>query len=155
MNIGHAIKRRRENAGLSQLELALRMGDVAASPSDISRIENGKQWPSQDKLLAIAAVFRCPVAELFRDDDYPKEKEDHVPTNYSQQEPQVYTLGSEEPNLDRAKEIVDQELNPTDEDTRAKLAVELYSAALAKHNTDRIVSAINSLVMAVESIRER
>lgn len=148
MNVGKSIKKRREAAGLSQLELALQMGEGLANPSDISRIENGKQWPTREKLEAIAGVFRCAVYELFRTGD------EEVPPPRVSERPAVYILGNDDPSIDQAMDAVIHELPPVDERTQAVLAVEIYKAAVAKHSADRIVGAINSLVMAVEQLKQ-
>lgn len=155
MNIGNAIRRRRESARLSQLELALQMGEGLANPSDISRIENNKQWPTKEKLEAIANVFGCPVAELFMDDDYELPTDRREKTQEVNERPSVYIIGDDEPTINRALETVESELPAVDLKTQAILATEVYKAFVSKQNADRIVSAINSLVMAVERINQQ
>jgi transcriptional regulator with XRE-family HTH domain len=153
MNLGNAIKRRRESARLSQLDLALQMGEGLANPSDISRIENGKQWPTKEKLEAIASVFGCPVAELFMDDDYELPTSRPAKNLGASERPSAYALGEADPSIDRALEVVEYELPAVDPKTQAILAVEIYKVSVSKQSADRIVSAINSLVMAVEQLR--
>lgn len=155
MNLGNAIKRRRETARLSQLELALQMGDGLANPSDISRIENGKQWPTKEKLEAIANVFGCPVAELFMDDDYEVPNRRPAKAFQANERPSIYFLEDSDPTIDKALQVVELELPAVDLKTQAILAVEIYKTSVSKQNADRIVGALNSLVMAVEQLGER
>lgn len=55
---------------MKQIELADRAG--LNSASDVSRIENGKWWPSEKKIRDIASALNCTIGELFEDSDYPK-----------------------------------------------------------------------------------
>lgn len=59
--IGKAIAKYRKLAGLSQNQLAeaLDLGNEA-----ISRIERGLVIPTVERLIAMAEIFDCPVAEL-------------------------------------------------------------------------------------------
>lgn len=155
MNVGQAIKKLRETAGYSQLELALQMGEGLASPSDISRIENGKQWPSKEKLEAISEVFGCPISELFSD-DAPPNSEPYMPPLSAEEQRANYIVDSDDsPSIDKALKAVNFELPAVDPKTQAILAVEIYKAHISKQSADRIVSAINSLTMAVEQARDR
>lgn len=155
MKLGTAIKRRRESARLSQLELALQMGEGVANPSDISRIENGKQWPTEEKLVAIAKVFGCPVYELFMDEEYEPPAARRASANEANEAPAAYILGDGEPSIDSALRAVEFELPGADPRTQAIAAAGIYNALVAKQSADRIVEAINGLVIAVEQLREQ
>ena len=65
IDLGSAIRTRREQTGLSQLDLAMACG--YKNSSDISRVETGKQWPDASKLHLIADTLRCAVWQLFAD----------------------------------------------------------------------------------------
>lgn len=56
------IRRLRESLGMSQRDLAARLG---LSPAAVAQWETGKNKPSMDNLLALAAIFDCPMDELF------------------------------------------------------------------------------------------
>ena len=56
------IRRLRQQAGLSQVELARRIGCLQSTLSDI---ETGKTDPKQTRLEAIARALNVPVSELF------------------------------------------------------------------------------------------
>jgi len=62
MKTGERIKQIRESKGLKILDVENRAG---MSNGNLSRIENGKQWASEEKLFAIARALDVPVAELF------------------------------------------------------------------------------------------
>ena len=59
--ISRAIKRLRNNAGLTQVELAERIG---ISQGSLSSYENGKDIPSVNTLISMADVFKCTLDEL-------------------------------------------------------------------------------------------
>lgn len=59
--ISRAIKRLRNNAGLTQVELAERIG---ISQGSLSSYENGKDIPSVNTLIRMADVFKCTLDEL-------------------------------------------------------------------------------------------
>ncbi|MGN0589829.1 MAG: helix-turn-helix transcriptional regulator [Ruminiclostridium sp.] len=59
--ISRAIKRLRNNAGLTQVELAERIG---ISQGSLSSYENGKDIPSVNTLIRMADVFNCTLDEL-------------------------------------------------------------------------------------------
>lgn len=61
--VGQAIKRRRNALGISQAELAARA--EIGEGTNISRIERGEQWPTEDKLMRIAHALDCKASELF------------------------------------------------------------------------------------------
>lgn len=59
--ISRAIKRLRNNAGLTQVELAERIG---ISQGSLSAYESGKDIPSVNTLIRMADVFNCTLDEL-------------------------------------------------------------------------------------------
>ena len=56
------IRQLRQRAGLSQTELARRIGCLQSTLSDI---ETGKTDPKQTRLEAIAGALNVPVSQLF------------------------------------------------------------------------------------------
>ena len=60
--IGNRIKKRREELGMTQQELADRVG--YAAKSSISLIESGRVQPPFDKVISIAQVLSCEPSEL-------------------------------------------------------------------------------------------
>lgn len=64
-SLGRNLRHIRENAGLTQLELAHLIGyDTPQAGAIISRIECGAFEPRLDKLGKIAEVLKCTVDEL-------------------------------------------------------------------------------------------
>src|SRR5215204_7292427 len=61
-NIGHNIRRLRDERGWNQTELGFR---ADTSPSIISLIENGKRNPSTATLAKIAEALSVEVVDLF------------------------------------------------------------------------------------------
>ena len=89
-NIGHNIRRLRDEKGWNQTELGFR---ADTSPSIISLIENGKRNPSTATLAKIAGALGVEVVELF-----PKA------TRRSSPEPSLFNgLGDERRLLDYRK----------------------------------------------------
>ena len=62
---GKNIQRKRTQLGLTQDELAERLG---IGQQSLSRIERGTMAPKFERLQDIASVLHCPVSELFVDD---------------------------------------------------------------------------------------
>lgn len=60
------IKHLREKAGLTQLELALRMN---VGQSCIAMWENGENSPRADKLPELARILGCTIDDLYSEDD--------------------------------------------------------------------------------------
>ena len=61
--LGKAIAERRAALGMSQFDLAERLG---IAPASLSRIENGLAAPRFSRLEEIAEILDCPVSVLFR-----------------------------------------------------------------------------------------
>lgn len=156
-DIGDAIRRRRDSAGLSQLDLALAVG--YKNGGDISRVETGKQWPDGMRLKAIADALKCSISELFA------EAEGAIPMNASDRRAAYSvertdwpparpapSLAGEPPTLDDA--LKDVNLMLTGAAQPELLAAIAYQGLMTRYQTERVCSAINSLVMAVESLRD-
>lgn len=60
-SLGDAIRERREELGISQLELAHRAG---VTQDRIWRWESGRRWPRTDALLRLAEGLEIPAATL-------------------------------------------------------------------------------------------
>lgn len=157
--IGDAIRRRRDAAGLSQLDLALAVG--YKNGGDISRVETGKQWPDATKLKAISEALKCSISELFAEAEGWRGKAPIASENLAtygsasgewRPPPPAPTLGGEPPTLDDALREVKSML--TGGDQPELLAAIAYQGLMTRYQTERVCSAINSLVMAVESLRD-
>lgn len=61
MNVAKGFRRKREEKGMEQQELA-RRADV--SRALICSIEKGQRMPSLETVIAVAEVFNCPIDEL-------------------------------------------------------------------------------------------
>lgn len=61
MTIGSNIRKMREHKGLTQCELAERLGVTQVY---ISRCENGRKEPSLQFCRKLSAVFGCPISAI-------------------------------------------------------------------------------------------
>lgn len=68
MSIGKNIKRIRENAGMSQYDLAKKLN---VSQAAVSQFENGKNPPKIDTLLKIASALHVDINNLLEDTGSP------------------------------------------------------------------------------------
>ncbi|MCB1889695.1 MAG: helix-turn-helix transcriptional regulator [Rhodocyclaceae bacterium] len=156
IELGSAIRRRREQAGLSQLDLALAVG--YKNSGDISRIETGKQWPDAAKLSAISQTLSCAVYDLFAESEGRAMRQiEESQTQYqalgrAQRPESGRRLDHEPPTLDDA--LKDVEFMLTGGDQRELLAAIAYQGLMTRYSTERICSALNSVVMAIESLRD-
>lgn len=66
---GNNIKRAREAAGLTQLELSAKLETIAVyiCRGSLSRIENGTRMVSDIELKGIADILHVPITELFQE----------------------------------------------------------------------------------------
>lgn len=64
--LGQAIRERRKQLGMTQEELAEKLG---IGHQAMSRIEHGHIAPKMDRLPLIANSLQCTVADLFRQSD--------------------------------------------------------------------------------------
>jgi transcriptional regulator with XRE-family HTH domain len=56
--IGRQIRERREALGMTQSELARRLG---IDPTNLSAIEHGRQGVSADRLVKLAEILECEI----------------------------------------------------------------------------------------------
>ena len=63
VELGKQIRNRRKRLGLTQEELAERLG---VGHQALSRIEQGKMAPKMERLPLLAENLQCAVADLFR-----------------------------------------------------------------------------------------
>jgi len=159
IDLGSVIRRRRDLAGLSQLELAMSVG--YKNGGDISRVETGKQWPDAAKLQGIADALDCSVWELFAEAE-------GRPSALSEQR-NVYRIKGDRPRMAEppASSYLERGDPPTLDDAlkdvhfmltgaadKELLAAVSFQGMMTRYASDKVSSAINSLVMAVESLRE-
>lgn len=141
---------------MSQLDLALAVG--YKNGGDISRIETGKQWPDAAKLSAVAQALSCNVYELFAEADgqKPRHVEEPRPASFQGQSQLALSApGRNEfdpPTLDDA--LKDVHLMLTGGEQPELLAAIAYQGLMTRYSTERICSALNSVVMAIEALRE-
>ena len=83
MNLGLGIKQIRKSKGISQGELAEKIG---LSPASMSMIENGVKRPTSKNLKKICDVLGVPEALIYlytlEDSDIPKSKKEIYHTYY-------------------------------------------------------------------------
>lgn len=67
--LGEKVRFLREQAGMSQSELAQELGLSEHSKGFISEIESGKKTPRAELVLKLANIFRVTTDFLLRDDE--------------------------------------------------------------------------------------
>ena len=90
VKLGQKIRLRRKKLGMTQEELAEKLGVVHQA---LSRIEQGHTAPKMDRLPAIAKALQCTVSDLFRDEsdtDYASRMEDLLSGLPSQKQEYVF-----------------------------------------------------------------
>lgn len=65
--LGEKVRQLREQAGLSQSELAKRLRMSENSKGYVSEIESGKKIPPVEKVLLISDIFNVTIDSLLRD----------------------------------------------------------------------------------------
>ena len=60
--VGQRIRELRENRSLKQVELAEL---INMEPSNLSKLENGNQFPKEENIVKLAAVLNVEVKDLF------------------------------------------------------------------------------------------
>lgn len=60
-SFGHRLKEERKRKNFSQIELSRKSG---VSQQTISAIESGRNSPSEQTILMLAAALSCPIGEL-------------------------------------------------------------------------------------------
>lgn len=71
-NLGKKIKQIREMRGIKQITLAERLN---MEPSNLTRIENGYQFPKEENLVKIAQILDVEVGDLFKNDSCPSREQ--------------------------------------------------------------------------------
>lgn len=78
-----ALKKLRENEGMSQKKLAEKLG---LSQSTIGMWESGKNSPEYSNLLKLAEIFNVSVSELTENESFEIEKDPHNNSNKEQKQ---------------------------------------------------------------------
>lgn len=60
---GEKIRKRRIKLGLTQLEMAEKLGYKTAAP--YSKIESGRQLPKADSMAVMASVLKCSIEDFY------------------------------------------------------------------------------------------
>lgn len=111
--LGRAVRRRREELGLSLRDLAI---ETAVSASTLSRIENGTGKPDADNIARLTSWLDVPVERILST---------RQPQDESSQEPVVYYPREPVPEIVEAHLRADRNLTP---ETAAALS-ELFRVA--------------------------
>lgn len=61
MTIAELVKTKRKEAGMTQFQLAVKVG---ISPQSINKIENGVSIPKHETIKKLAAVLNCDIREF-------------------------------------------------------------------------------------------
>lgn len=113
MELGRALKRRREELGLSLRDVTIQT-DVSAST--LSRIENGTGKPDADNIARLTSWLDMPVDRLMRK------------TDQTQVEPVIYYPHEATPEIVEAHLRADKNLTPE----TAKALSELFRVAYSQ-----------------------
>jgi transcriptional regulator with XRE-family HTH domain len=119
--LGNAVRRRREQYGLSLRDLAEETG---VSASTLSRIENGTGKPDADNIARLAAWLDMPIERVM-----------HHSSGPSDPKPVVYYPHESTPEIVEAHLRADRQLTPE----TAKALSELFRVAYAQfsRSTDK------------------
>jgi transcriptional regulator with XRE-family HTH domain len=146
MHIGEEIRRRREEQGLTGVQLAEKAG---MAPSAVSQIETGKRTPNSASVVKLAAALGCEVGDL-----YPK-----APS-------QLAFLSGEEIPTFRREDLSEAELahldaflrgekpEPLIEDTDETITFRVYYVRLLEEN-DRLLQKVRDLEFQNASLEEQ
>ena len=118
MTLGDKIRIRREEAGLSQDELAHKLG--YKSRSTIAKLESGVNDLTQSKLKAFADALNTTVADLLDWDD-PNEKSNNEKPYYL--DPETAKLAQELKDNPGQRILFDASRNLTPEDIKVVMTV--------------------------------
>ena len=113
--LGSAIRRRREQQGLSLRDVA---GETGVSASTLSRIENGTGKPDADNIARLAAWLDMPIERVMH----------HGQRGISDPNPVVYYPHESTPEIVEAHLRADRHLTPQ----TAKALSELFRVAYAQ-----------------------
>lgn len=64
MNIGRVFKQERERLGVTQKEMAKRLG---LTTSALWKIEANRNWPKPQTILSLSRETGCPIARFYID----------------------------------------------------------------------------------------
>ena len=113
--LGNAVRRRREEQGLSLRDVADKTG---VSASTLSRIENGTGKPDADNIARLASWLNMPIERVMH----------HGPRGASDPNPVVYYPHESTPEIVEAHLRADKHLSPE----TAKALSELFRVAYAQ-----------------------
>lgn len=119
MTLGDKIRIRREEAGLSQDELAHKLG--YKSRSTIAKLESGVNDLTQSKLKAFAEALNTTVADLLDWDDDAKENDKDEKPYYF--DPETARLAQELKDNPGQRILFDASRNLTPEDIKVVMTV--------------------------------
>ena len=122
--LGSAIRRRREQQGLSLREVAAKTG---VSASTLSRIENGTGKPDADNIARLASWLDMPIARVLH----------HSQPGSTEANPVVYYPHESTPEIVEAHLRADRHLTPQ----TAKALSELFRVAYAQFSRPEEKSA--------------
>ncbi len=113
--LGDAVRRRREQQGMSLRDVA---DETGVSASTLSRIENGTGKPDADNIARLAAWLDMPIERLMH----------HGPRSAADPNPVVYYPHESTPEIVEAHLRADRHLTPE----TAKALSELFRVAYAQ-----------------------
>ncbi len=113
--LGDAVRRRREQQGMSLRDVA---DETGVSASTLSRIENGTGKPDADNIACLAAWLDMPIERLMH----------HGPRSAADPNPVVYYPHESTPEIVEAHLRADRHLTPE----TAKALSELFRVAYAQ-----------------------
>jgi transcriptional regulator with XRE-family HTH domain len=116
--LGSAIRRRREEQGLSLRDVA---DETGVSASTLSRIENGTGKPDADNIARLAAWLDMPIERVMH----------HAQRGVADPNPVVYYPHESTPEIVEAHLRADRHLTPQ----TAKALSELFRVAYAQFST--------------------
>ena len=66
--VGHNIRRLRKERGLKAVDVIakLQLSDVYVTTGIFSKVENGRNNPTVDMIIALAEIFQCDFNEFFK-----------------------------------------------------------------------------------------
>lgn len=93
MNLAEKLKKARENAGFSQMDIAEKLN---ISRQAISKWENGWTSPDIDNLIILSDLYHISLDELLKDEQNEKKKDANLENREEQNEKKVFGLLPEE-----------------------------------------------------------
>ena len=93
MNLAEKLKKARENAGFSQMDIAEKLN---ISRQAISKWENGWTSPDIDNLIILSDLYHISLDELLKDENNEKKKDVNLENREERNEKKVFGLLPEE-----------------------------------------------------------